>query len=78
MQRKQFDDALEAVNYIIAHMATTEELKEVSDRLTALENKVSGIQRRLDDEAMERLDVKALFERLTKLETAVFGEAKAA
>lgn len=72
MKRKQFDDTLEAINFVIKNMATTQELQEIDTRLTALESKVLGILRRLDDEAMERVDVKALFARLSKLEDAVF------
>jgi len=49
-------------------------LKEVERRIAALEMKVSGIDRRLDSEAMERLDIKSLFARLTKLEEEVFGK----
>ncbi len=73
MERKEFTDQLEALNFVVQHMTTTEELAALEKRVTAIESKVDGINRRLDSEAMERVDVGALLNRVAKLEDRVFG-----
>ena len=66
------------------HMATKEdvrkilhdELKPIETRLTAVEGKVSGIDRRLDAEAMRRDDEK-IPARVANIEKKVFGASRA-
>ena len=74
MERKKFDDVLEAVNFMAANMVTKDELENVTnqltamnERLTAVESKIAGTNRRLDGEAMERQDHK-LLERIAAIE----------
>jgi hypothetical protein len=53
-----------------------EVLKNMDKRLAAVESKVWGIERRLDSEAMERLDIRSIFARMEKIELAVFGNKR--
>jgi len=55
---------------------TKEMLKNIDRRLTAVESKVLGVERRLDSEAMERFDVKSIFTRMERIELAVFGSKR--
>jgi hypothetical protein len=78
-------DILETVNFIKDHMLTKEEgvtkddlreaLKPIEDRLTAVESKVSGINRRLDTDAMFRTDL-GLPKRVSDLEEKTFGASR--
>ena len=56
----------------IKNMATKDDIKKLDDRLAGVESKVSGIDRRLDAEAMRR-DEEKIPARLGKLEKKVFG-----
>ncbi len=49
---------------------------KVDDELTAVKNKIDGINRRLDTEAMARGDQK-IPGRVADLETKVFGQSRA-
>lgn len=49
-------------------------LEEAERRIAALEMKVAGIYRLLEEEKMQRLDVRHLFTRIAKLEEKVFGK----
>ncbi len=64
-------DIIDSLNFIKEHMATKDELNEfrheTNERLSALESKVSGINRRLDDTAMQRQQDN-LAERVTTIE----------
>jgi predicted RNase H-like nuclease (RuvC/YqgF family) len=51
-------------------------LAALEHRATGLESKVNGIHRRLDEEAMERTDITALLERMSKVEKHVGFDAK--
>lgn len=51
-------------------------LRQLLDRLIAVESKLFGINRRLDSEAMERVDVQALMLRMDRVEEALFGKKK--
>jgi hypothetical protein len=78
-------DILETVIFIKDHMLTKEEgvtkdylretLKPIEDRLTAVESKVSGINRRLDTEALHRDDL-TLPKRVSDLEEKTFGASR--
>ena len=76
-------DILETVNFIKDHMVTNmvtkdelrEALKPIEDRLTSVESKVAGTNRRLDNEAMLRDDL-AIPKRVSDLETKTFGASR--
>jgi hypothetical protein len=53
----------------------TDALKPIEERLTSVESKVSGINRRLDTEAMYRGDL-ALPKRVSDLEEKTFGASR--
>ena len=55
--------------------AVTEDLADIKDRLTAVESKVSGINRRLDTDAIMRDDL-AIPKRVADLETKAFGASR--
>jgi hypothetical protein len=50
-------------------------LKPIEDRLTSVESKISGTNRRLDEEAMQRQDLK-LPKRVSNLEEKTFGASR--
>lgn len=52
-----------------------EELKPIEDRLTSVESKIAGTNRRLDEEAMLRTDL-ALPKRVSDLEAKAFGTSR--
>jgi hypothetical protein len=52
-----------------------EELKPIEDRLTSVENKIAGTNRRLDEEAMHRTDL-AIPKRVSDLEDETFGASR--
>src|SRR3989344_199157 len=60
----------------IKNMATKDDIKKLDDRLMGVESKVSGINRRLDAEAMLRDDEK-IPSRLADVEKKVFGASRA-
>jgi|SRR3989338_1675038 len=74
----------EMLTHVVKHMATKEdvreivkkELKPIETRLAAVEGKVSGIDRRLDAEAMRRDDEK-IPARVATIEKKVFGASQA-
>jgi hypothetical protein len=82
-------DILETVNFIKDHMTThmltkeegvtkeylREALKPIEDRLTSVESKVAGTNRRLDTDAMFRSDL-ALPKRVSDLEEKTFGASR--
>lgn len=82
---KNLKDILETVNFIKDHMVTKEDgvtkddlraaLKPIEDRLTSVESKIAGTNRRLDDEAMLRTDL-ALPTRVADLEAKTFGASR--
>jgi hypothetical protein len=88
---KNLRDILETVNFIKDHMVTKDELpdlvrpivrqeftvalKPIEDRLTWVENKIAGTNRRLDTEAMLREDL-AIPQRISDLETKTFGSSR--
>ena len=74
----------EMLTHVVKHMATKddvrrivgEKLKPIDSRLAAVEGKVSGIDRRLDTEAMRRDDEK-IPTRVAHIEKKVFGASRA-
>lgn len=52
-----------------------EELQSIEDRLISVESKITGTNRRLDDEAMLRTDL-ALPTRIADLEETTFGASR--
>ena len=91
-------DALESLQFIIKHMATKEEVRDIvkeevagaEKRLTTkiedvdkklaakiegVDSKINGTNRRLDTEAMQRMDLK-LPRRMHDVEIKVFGASK--
>lgn len=52
-----------------------EELQPIEDRLTSVESKISGTNRRLDEDAMLRTDL-ALPARIADLEEKTFGASR--
>ena len=78
-------DILDTVNFIKDHMLTKEDgvtkddlraaLKPIEDRLTSVESKIAGTNRRLDQEAMLRTDL-ALPKRVSDLEEKTFGASR--
>ena len=74
----------EMLTHVVKHMATKddvrrivgEKLKPIDSRLAAVEGKVSGIDRRLDTEAMRRDDEK-IPSRVAHIEKKVFGASRA-
>jgi hypothetical protein len=86
---KNFKDLLDTVNfikdYMVTHMLTKEDgvtkddlrevLKPIEDRLTGVESKIAGTNRRLDAEAMLRQDL-ALPKRVSDLEEKTFGASR--
>jgi hypothetical protein len=82
-------DLLDTVNfikdYMMTHLLTKDEgvtksdlheaLKPIEDRLTAVESKIAGTNRRLDDDAMARADL-ALPKRVSDLEEKTFGASR--
>src|SRR5262249_116699 len=72
---KELHDLTDTVGLIVKNMATKdevrqivrEELKPIEDRLTSVESKIAGTNRRLDEEAMQRTDL-ALPKRVSDLE----------
>jgi chemotaxis regulatin CheY-phosphate phosphatase CheZ len=55
--------------------AVAEDIADVKDRLTAVESKVAGTNRRLDEEAMLRTEF-ALPKRVSDLEEKTFGASR--
>ena len=55
--------------------AVAEDLTDIKDRLTAVESKVSGVNRRLDNDAMLRDDL-AIPKRVADLEEETFGASR--
>ena len=51
-----------------------DDIRELDARLAAVENKLSGVLRRLDDEAMERVDVRNIIVRMERIEQHLFGK----
>jgi hypothetical protein len=55
---KETKDILKAVNFIKDHMVTNAEFKEavdkLSNRLTSVESKMSGVRNRIDEEVLKR------------------------
>jgi len=80
MKKDEAKEILEIVNFIKDKMATSDELaavqQELGDRIAGVESKVSGVNRRLDTEAMARQDQK-LPARVSDLEKEVFGQSRA-
>lgn len=64
------DDLAELVRPILR-----EELKPIEDRLTSVESKIAGTNRRLDEEALRRDDM-ALPKRVSDLEEKTFGTSR--
>jgi predicted RNase H-like nuclease (RuvC/YqgF family) len=54
--------------------ALASDVRDLDRRLTAVESKLDGILRRLDDEAMERMDVRSLQARMDRIEEHLFGQ----
>jgi tetrahydromethanopterin S-methyltransferase subunit G len=55
--------------------AVAEDLPDIKDRLTSVESKIAGTNRRLDEEAMHRADL-ALPKRVSDLEKKTFGASR--
>lgn len=55
--------------------AVAEDLADIKDRLSSVESKIAGTNRRLDDEAMLRTDL-ALPKRVSDLEEKAFGASR--
>jgi hypothetical protein len=55
--------------------AVAEDLADIKDRLTSVESKVAGVNRRLDNEAMLRDDL-AIPKRVSDLEEKTFGASR--
>jgi len=88
---KNISDILETVNFIkdhmVAHMVTKDELpdlvrsimrdelKPIEDRLTSVESKIAGTNRRLDADAISRDDL-AFSKRVSDLEERTFGHSR--
>jgi hypothetical protein len=78
MQRKNHRDIAESLVFIIEHMATKEEVatkedvREIKDRLTAVENKLTGLYRMHEAEGLKEQDLK-LARRVHDLEEKVYG-----
>jgi hypothetical protein len=82
---KGFAAVAEDINFIKDHMLTKDEgvtkeylreaLKPIEDRLTAVESKVAGTNRRLDTDAMFPTDL-ALPKRVSDLEEKTFGASR--
>jgi hypothetical protein len=70
------EHVVKSIGRIEENMATKDDFKNLDDRLSAVESKVDGINRRLDTEAMIRTDQK-LTERVNDLEIELFGASKA-
>ena len=77
----------ESLDFIIKRMATKEDvadlkkelkgdIKKLDDRLIGVEGKVSGIDKRLDAEAIRRDDEK-IPRRVANIEKKVFGASRA-
>jgi ribosomal protein L23 len=69
----------ETLAFIVEHMATKDDIKELEKKLTdkieGVDSKVAGINRRLDTEAMQRSDLK-LPKRVHDLEEETFGPGR--
>jgi hypothetical protein len=74
-QGKELHDLTETVGFVVKNMATKDDIKELKDQITAVASKVSGTNRRLDDEAMLRTDL-ALPKRVSDLEEKTFGASR--
>jgi hypothetical protein len=80
MQKKNDRNISESLAFIIDHMATKddireivrEELKPIDNRLTAVENKLTGLYRMHEAEGMKQHDLK-LARRVHHLEEEVYG-----
>jgi hypothetical protein len=68
------DDLPKLVRPIIREELSTA-LKPIEDRLTSVESKIAGTNRRLDTEAMHRDDL-ALPKRVSNLEEKTFGASR--
>ena len=55
--------------------AVAEDIAEVKDRLTSVESKIAGTNRRLDEEALLRADL-AIPKRVADLEEETFGASR--
>jgi len=83
-KRTTLKEVGEMLTHVVKHMATKddvrrivgEKLKPIDSRLAAVEGKVSGIDRRLDTEAMRRDDEK-IPTRVAHIEKKVFGASRA-
>lgn len=70
MKKSGKKDVLESLDFIIKHMATKDDVRDIvkevtepqfnkiDNRLTAVENKITGIYRTFTDEAMKARDLK--------------------
>ncbi len=68
-------DAMPEILRPIVREEIVDALKPTEDRLMAVESKISGVNRRLDDEAMLRGDL-SLPKRVADLEEATFGSSR--
>ena len=83
-KRTTLKEVGEMLTHVVKHMATKddvrrivgEKLKPIDSLLAAVEGKVSGIDRRLDTEAMRRDDEK-IPTRVAHIEKKVFGASRA-
>jgi hypothetical protein len=55
--------------------AVADDIADIKDRLTGVESKIAGTNRRLDEEAMHRSDL-ALPKRVSDLEEKTFGASR--
>ena len=67
-----FEEVGETLAFIVERMATKDDIKELRDQIAGVDNKVAGINRRLDTEALQRTDLK-LPRRVHELEEEVYG-----
>jgi hypothetical protein len=68
-------DALPDLIRPIVREEITDGLRPIEDRLTSVESKIAGTNRRLDTEAMFRSDL-ALSKRVSDLEEKTFGASR--
>ena len=80
---KELHDLTETVGFVVKNMATKdevrqivrEELKPIEDGLAAVESKIAGTNRRLDNDAMMRDDL-SIPKRVSDLEQKTFGASR--